>query len=127
MSFLDNLENSLKSLEGREENAADNRQRRNADRTAALAAAPWAEKLKTGTYTQELLKQATRAGYSMRTKVYIAWLGTTLRLEAREKKLELRPAPNGIQAVFLQENQETQTELLDLTGKPEDLVKQWLG
>ena len=51
MSFLDNLENSLKSLESSEE-AAESRQReqdrRQSERSRALATAPWAEKLKNG-------------------------------------------------------------------------------
>ena len=54
----------------------------------------------------ELLKQAARVGFSMRTKVHIAWLGTTLRLEAREHWLELRPTSQDIVAVYLKGGEE---------------------
>ena len=46
MSFLDNLENTLKNLE-RGEEMSDNRQRREAEQATARAASPWAEQLKT--------------------------------------------------------------------------------
>jgi hypothetical protein len=127
MSFLDNLENSLKALESQDENAGDSLKQRAADRASALAAAPWAEKLKKGPYTQELLKQATQAGYKKRAKVYIAWLGTTLKLEARDKKLELRPTPTGVVALFLEDGAETRIMPLDLESDPADLVRQWIG
>jgi hypothetical protein len=127
MSFLDNLENSLKSLESQEDRGSNDRQKRDAERAAAIAAAPWAEKLKNGPYTQELLKQATRIGFEKRAKVYIAWIGTSLKLEARERKLELRPTPDGVTARFLEEGKETREEALDLGGDPETLVRQWLG
>ena len=51
----------------------------------ALAAAPWSEELKKGPFTAELLKQATRIGFSLRMKVNIVWMGTTLRLERSER------------------------------------------
>jgi len=47
------------------------------------------------------MQLATRAGFSRRTKVNFIWLGTTLRLEARGSKLELRPTPQGIVAAFV--------------------------
>jgi hypothetical protein len=66
-------------------------------------------------------------GFSFRTKVHIAWLGSSLRLEAREKRLELRPTPAGIVAVYIENGQETRTEPLDLAGNPEALVRAWLS
>ena len=130
MSFLDNLENNLKSLESQEEGKDDaerqHREREN-QRASAQAAAPYAEELKKGPYTAELLKQAARVGHGMRVKVHIAWLGSTLRLEARERRLELRPTRDGIVAVYLESNQETRTQALDLKGNPEELVRQWLS
>lgn len=130
MSFLDNLENNLKSLETAEQNREE-RERRNRDRTAerdqALAAAPWAEELKKGPFTAELLKQATRIGFSMRTKVNILWIGTTLRLEARERRLELRPTADGIVAAYLEGGQEQRTEPLDLKSDPAEFVRTWLA
>jgi hypothetical protein len=129
MSFLDNLENNLKSLESSEQGREDKEREqraRESDRARVQAVAPFAEELKKGPYTAELLKQAARVGFSLRTKVNIVWLGTTLRLEAREKRLELRPTPRGIVAAYLENGQETRVEALDLKGNPEDLVRQWL-
>ena len=130
MSFLDNLENNLKSLESAEEgkDAAERQNRsREQERAAAQAIAPWAEELKKSPFTGELLKQAARIGFSMRVKVHIAWLGSTLRLEARERRLELRPTPSGIVAAYLEGQLETRTEPLDLAGSPEALVRAWLA
>jgi hypothetical protein len=130
MSFLDNLENNLKSLESRDEgkDSADQQRRaRERDRANAQAAAPYAEELKKSPFTAELLKQAARIGFEKRTKVHVAWLGTTLRLEARERRLELRPTGGGIQAVYLEDGRETRTEPLDLKSSPEDLIRRWLS
>src|SRR5579885_2799703 len=130
MSFLDNLENNLKSLESREEGnaTAESQQRaRERDRAAALAAAPYAEELKKGPFTAELLKQAARVGFEKRTKVHVAWLGSTLRLEVRERRLELRPGENGVQAVYLEDGRETRSEPLDLASSAEELVRRWLS
>ncbi len=130
MSFLDNLENNLKSLETREEgNASAEQQRRSRDRdrAEAQAAAPYAEELKNGPFTAELMKQATRVGFEKRTKVNIIWLGTTLRLEARERRVELRPTPSGVQAVYCEDGQETRREPVDLKGSAEAFVRDWLN
>ena len=129
MSFLDNLENNLKSLESQEEgkeSAERSRRARETERANAQAAAPWAEELKKGAFTAELLKQAARIGFSMRLKVHVAWLGTTLRLEAREKRLELRPTSTGVVAAYLENAVETRSEPLDLRGDPAQLVRRWL-
>ena len=127
MSFLDNLENNLKSLEGRDE-AADrgNARQQEAERRKALASAPSAERLKSAPFTAELLRQATRAGHQARTKVHLAWLGTTLRLEARERRLELRPTPDGVVAVFLDNGREVRVQPIDLEGDPQALIREWL-
>jgi hypothetical protein len=130
MSFLDNLENNLKTLESREEgkDAAEQQQRtRERERADAQAAAPYAEELKKGPFTADLLKQAARVGFEKRTKVHIAWLGSTLRLEARERRLELRPTAGGIQAVYLEDGHETRSEPLDRKISPEDFVRRWLS
>jgi hypothetical protein len=130
MSYLDNLENSLKSLESHEEGKESVEQQHRArerERAAAQASAPYAEELKKGPFTAELLKQATRVGFEKRVKVHVAWLGTTLRLEARERRLELRPTATGVAAVWLENNQETRSEPLDLKGNAEELVRRWLS
>jgi hypothetical protein len=129
MSFLDNLENNLKSLESREEGTAtaeSQHKARERDRAAAQAAAPYAEQPKKGPFTDELLKQATRVGFEKRTKVHIAWLGSTLRLEARDRRVELRPGASGVQAVYLENGQETRSEVVDLSGNAEKFVRSWL-
>jgi hypothetical protein len=129
MSFLDNLENNLKSLESQEEGkeAAERSQRaRESARAAAQAAAPWAEELKKGPFTADLLKQAARIGFSMRVKVHVAWLGTTLRLEARDRRLELRPTASGVVAAYLEGGVETRSEPLDLKSDAGELVRRWL-
>jgi len=129
MSFLDNLENNLKSLESREEGnaSAESQQKaRERDRAAAQAAAPYAEELRKGPFTAELLRQATRVGFEKRTKVHIAWLGSTLRLEARGDRVELRPGAAGVQAVYLSGGLETRTEPVDLKGDAEAFVRSWL-
>jgi len=130
MSFLDNLENTLKSLESQEEGreSAERQQRaRDQERANAQAIAPYAEELKKAPFTAALLTQAARVGHALRVKVHIAWLGATLRLEARERRLELRPTPRGIVAVYLENGRETRMEPLDLNADPEKLVRQWLS
>jgi hypothetical protein len=130
MSFLDDLENNLKSLESSEQGKDDaERQRRSreSERERVRAAAPFAEELKKSPFTAELLTHSARIGHGMRIKVHIAWLGSTLRLEARERRLELRPTPEGIVAVYLENNLETRTGPVDLAGNPETLVRDWLA
>jgi hypothetical protein len=130
MGFLDNLENDLKTLEnagqGREGAEREQKAREQA-RADAQAAAPHAEALKKSPFTSELLKQAARVGFAMRTKVHIAWLGSTLRLEARERRLELRPTAAGVVAAYIEGGSEVRTEPLDLGGNPEAFVRAWLS
>ena len=127
MGFLDNLESNLKSLESREEGAGQAEHRaRERQAAEARAAAPHAEELKKSPFTADLLKQAARVGFEKRTKVHVAWLGSTLRLEARERRLELRPGGEGIRAIYLEEGREVRSEPLDLAGSAERLVRAWL-
>ena len=130
MSFLDNLESNLKSMESREERGDQkgrNAKSREFERARTQASAVFAEQLRKGPYAAELLKQATRLGHAMRTKVHLAWLGTTLRLEARGSKLELRPTPRGVVAVFIENNEEVRSAPVDLGGNPESLAREWLA
>ena len=126
MSFLDNLENTLKNLEKGEE-MADNRERREADRASAIASAPWAEQLKTSDWTKALLDQAAAASHRLRAKLYMTWIGSALRLDVRERRLELRPTPNGIVAVLLANGTELSSESVDLKSAPADLIERWLS
>jgi hypothetical protein len=129
MGFLDSLESNLKALESQGEgvDAAAQKRRREEERKQALAAAPWAERLRSGPYTERLLSAAVRAGHARRTKVHMAWLDTVLRLEAGGRRLELRPRPDGVVAVCLEENREVRSIPVDLQGDPETLVLKWLG
>ena len=130
MSFSDSLENNLKSLESAEERdpaaASRNQRHKQSQRAQTLAAAPNAEKLKSGKFASGLLTHSTRIGHGLRTKVNIMWLGPTLRLEAREHRLELRPTPEGVTAHFLVNGAETGKQKVDLNSNPEQLAKQWL-
>jgi hypothetical protein len=130
MSFSDNLENDLKNLESRDENDAAsvvrNERQKQSQRASLMAAAPYAEKLRSGKFTSGLLTHSTRIGHGLRTKVNIIWLGTTLRLQAREHRLELRPTPEGVMAHFLVGETEIKSEKIDLNGNPEELAKEWL-
>ena len=127
MDFLDNLENSLKNLEAREERDPHAEKRRGDERARTLATAPWAEQLKSSQFTQTLLEKAAVTGHRLRTKIYVAWLDTTLRLEAKGRKLDLVPTPEGIAANFLEPNGETSSKSIDLNENPEDLLREWLG
>lgn len=126
MSFLDSLENSLKALEGNEPSGFDDRKRKDVERQRVAASAPWAEKLKRAPFTQTLMEQASRAGYQIRTKMSFMWLGDTLRMEARGHRFELRPTPRGILSVHLKGNVELKSELIDLAGTPDGLLKGWM-
>ncbi len=126
MSFLDSLENNLKALESQEQGGLDESRRRNAEREVALASAPWAERLKAGPFAQTLIQQAIRAGHSRRMKVHLAWIGTTLRLEARGQRLELRPMPHGVDAVMAGNGEEAAYPGIDLAGDPAGIVTGWM-
>lgn len=129
MSFLDNLESNLENMESREERGGQNSRDaklRDIERVHTQASAAYAEQLRKGAYAAELLKQATRLGYAMRTKIHLAWLGTTLRLEARGSKLELRPTPDGVIAAFIENHAEVRRLPVDLAGNPESLAREWL-
>jgi hypothetical protein len=127
MSFLDNLENTLKNLEGRDERSAqENQQRREAERAHARSIATHAEALKRSPFVNEFLGHAVRLGYATRTKVNMTWLGTTLRVDAREKRLEFQPTPDGVRAVYFVEGVEVRSEAVDLGGDAGELAKRWL-
>lgn len=127
MDFLDNLENSLKNLESREERDTGAAQRQQNERSRNLQVAPWAEKLKTSEYTRKLFDQAAATGHRLRAKIYMAWLENVLRLEVRGRWCELRPTPDGIEAEFILADGSNRKEKIDLTDDPQKLLDQWLG
>ena len=131
MSFLDNLENNLKALEKQEERDPEkvrrDQQRREADKTAALLRAPHAEALRTSPFTSELLTQCRAIGHGLRVLVQFTWLGESLRLDAKEKRMDLTPTTEGIAAVLSLSGQEIGREIID--PKVEDaaaLARRWL-
>jgi len=128
MSFLDNLESSLKNLENTNERGTTSEaRRRQDDRARALAVAPHAEALRGSAFPNELITHAVRIAHGMRVKVNMAWLGSTLRLDARERRLELQPGADGINAVFFEDGHEIFHEKVDLTASsPEALAERWL-
>lgn len=130
MSFLDNLENNLKSMESREERPTFRgkpQQQRDAERARALAVAPYTEQLRKGPFTTELMNEATRIGHGLRTKVYMTWIDNTLRFEAREHRLELKPTPEGVQAQFFVNREPTKKEIVDLNGSAKQFAERWLN
>lgn len=127
MSFLDNLENSLKSLESREERDPAEHERREQKRNLTLATAPWAAKLRSADFTNALFEQATIAGHRIRTKIYMSWLDDVLTLQAKERKLQLRPTPDGIIAAFIEADREEAVRPVDLNEDPAALIEEWLN
>ena len=127
MSFLDNLENNLKALESREQGGLDEGNQREAAKKRAQLEAPWADRLKKDPWTATLMQRATRAGFERRTKVHLIWVGTTLRMEARGQRLELRPGADGVAAVYLQGSEPVKQEKVDLTGDPAKLIAGWMA
>jgi hypothetical protein len=130
MSFLENLENTVKAMESRVERDPAQIKREEAARKAAqealLAAAPFAEALKISPYTNALLGHCRTVGHSLRTVVRVTWIDSTLRLDARNTRLELDPTPKGIRATCFEEGSETWSEIVDLKGDPKPLVTRWL-
>jgi len=130
MSFLDSLENNLKSLESREEGGLRNSRpqgQRDSDRARAQASSRHAEQLRKSPYTEELLRLVTRIGHSRRTKIQMTWIGNNLRLEARDRRFELRPTPEGIVAAFIENGGDVRTVPVDLAGNPDGLAREWLA
>lgn len=130
MSFLDNLENNLKALESRDERnpeaLAREAEEREAARAAAIAIAPFAEALRNGPFKDGLLTACRNIGHRRRVLVRPVWVDSTLRLEAGSKKLELRPTPNGVLAVFMKGGREQETMPVDLASDPVRLAEKWL-
>jgi hypothetical protein len=132
MSFLDNLENNLKALESQEEKDPEkvkrDRERREADRNSALLRAPHVEALKNSAFTAELLTQCRTIGHGQRVLVQFTWIGENLRLDAKSKRLELTPTPEGIVAVFSSDGAEIERIPVDPeAGGAAVLARRWLG
>ena len=130
MSFLDNLENNLKALESQEEKDPQAQAReaaqREAARSAALEIAPYAEALRNGPFKDGLLTACRDIGHRQRVLVRPVWVDSTLRLEAGVKKLELRPTPSGVLAVFFEGGVEQKSVIIDLSSDPAKVAEKWL-
>src|SRR3984957_18577248 len=132
MSFLDNLENNLKALESLEEKDPEKvkreRERREADRNTALLRAPHVEALKNSAFTSELLTQCRTIGHGQRVLVRFTWIGENLRLDAADKRLELAPTANGIEATASIKGGEQKRAIVNLeTDDPAALAREWLS
>jgi hypothetical protein len=130
MSYLDNLENNLKAMESREERrpvrTRDQRARQEAERAKA-ATAPFAEQLRHGPFTTELMNEATRLGFGLRTKVYMTWVDGALRLDARDHRMELRATPQGVIVRFSEQGNLTKEEAVNLDSSAKKLAERWIG
>jgi hypothetical protein len=130
MSFLDNLENDLKALESREQKdpaaLAREAAAREANRSLALAIAPYSEALRNGPFKDGLLTACRELGHRRRMLVRPVWVESTLRLEAETKRLELRPTPNGVLAVTFIDGKEHESTPIDLSSDPVKLAEKWL-
>jgi hypothetical protein len=130
MSFLDNLESNLKALESRNERDPEALAReaaaREAARSLALQIAPHAEALRNGPFKDGLLTACRDIGHRRRILVRPVWVDSTLRLEAGVEKLELRPTPSGVFAVFFDGGRERESIAIDLSSDPVKLAEKWL-
>src|ERR1700728_703132 len=132
MSYLDNLENNLKALENQEqkdpEKVKRDQERREAERNAALLRAPHVDALKSSPFTSDLLTQCRTIGHGQRVLVQFTWLGETLRLNAKNKRMELNPTREGIVAVLSLDGMETARMTVDpAKDDPAALAQRWLA
>jgi hypothetical protein len=132
MSYLDNLENNLKALENLEEKDPEkvkrDRERREAERNAALLRAPHADALKNSAFTSELLTQCRTIGRTQRVLVQFTWIDESLRLDAKTKRLQLNPMTDGIEAVYSVDGAELRRAKVNLdSDDPAALAQQWLS
>jgi hypothetical protein len=131
MSFLDNLENNLKALERLEEKDPEkvkrDQERREADRNSALLRAPHAHALKHSAFTSELLTECRTIGHAQRVLVQFTWIGESLRLDAKAKRMELIPTAEGITAAFSLNGMETGRAPVDpQADDAAALARRWL-
>jgi hypothetical protein len=131
MGFLDNLENNLKALENLEEKDPQkvqrDKERREAERNAALLRAPFVDALKKSAFTTELLTQCRAIGHGQRVLVQFTWIGESLRLDAKTKRMELTPTPEGIAAVMSVDGAAVEKTLINpQTDDAAALARAWL-
>jgi hypothetical protein len=132
MGFLDNLENNLNALERQEEKDPEkvkrDQERREADRNAALLRAPHVDALKNSAFTLDLMTHCRTLGRTQRVLVQFTWIGETLRLDAKARRMELIPTSEGIAVVFSVDGAETGRTTADPNvDDPAALAKRWLN
>ena len=69
--------------------------------------------MRNGPFKDGLLTACRELGHRRRMLVRPVWVESTLRLEAGAEKLELRPTPSGVLAVFIDEGKERESTLVD--------------
>jgi hypothetical protein len=131
MGFLDNLENTLKALERQEEKDPEkvkrDREQREAERSAAITRAPHVEALRDSAFTSELLGQCRVVGREAKVLVQFTWIGENLRLDAKEKRMELVPTADGIIAVVSENGVESDQWKVDPEkDEAAALARRWL-
>jgi hypothetical protein len=131
MSFLDNLENNLKALESQEERDPEkvkrDHERRDAERNAALLRAPYVDALKNSAFTSALLTECRTIGHGQRVLVKFAWIGESLRLDAKNKRMELTPSAEGIVAAMSVDGTESERTTVDpAKDDATALARRWL-
>jgi len=83
--------------------------------------------LKNSPFTSELLTQCRTIGHGQRVLVQFTWLGETLRLDAKAKRMTLSPTSEGITAVFSVDGDETGRATIDpATDDAGELARRWL-
>jgi hypothetical protein len=92
----------------------------------ALQIAPHAQALRNGPFKDGLLTACRDIGHRRRILVRPVWVDSTLRLEAGVKKLELRPTPSGVLAVFFDGGRERESIPIDLSSDPIKVAEKWL-
>jgi len=131
MSYLDNLENSLKALEAREqfdpEQQARDAQRRETERDAATRRGPYVRALKSSKLTGMLLGGCRKFGTRFGMYVQITWVDDALRLEARDHRLELSPTGDGVVAIYSEHGDEVRRAVVDLDGDGEAMAEAWMS
>jgi hypothetical protein len=103
--------------------------RRSEERARTMAIAPWAAQLKDSEFTKVLLEKCAQTGHRLRTKIYVAWLDTTLRLEAKGRKLDLEPTAEGIRANFVRAERRSITQKRGFEWRPRRVTARlaWLN
>jgi hypothetical protein len=132
MSYLDNLENNLKALENQEEKDPEkvkrDQERREAERNAALSRAPYVDALKNSAFTSQLLTECRTIGHGQRVLVQFVWIGESLRLNAKNKRMEMTPSSEGIVAVMSLDGVETERVTVDpQKDDAAELARHWLS